>query len=234
MCKPNLVVIVEGQTETNALNKFLSPHLYHFGLFSQFPVIGTPGRPKGGHKSFDTLARMVSNFSRQYPNAYITTFFDYYALNPQWPGVKQAKNSQESPETKAKSIEQAIKDNILGETETLTADRFMPYIQLHEFEALLFADTDVLGDYLVPHEEKINLRTEFTKIKNKFLGCCESINDNTTTAPSKRIEALAKYRKGKSALSQAAPILERIGLEKVRETCPRFNAWLTKLENLQI
>lgn len=235
MYKPNLFVIVEGQTETRALESFLSAHLYGFGLFTVFPVIGKSGSAKGGYKSFEVFLRMVNSCAKQNPEAYITTFFDYYAFNSRWPGVQEARRSFVAPTEKANRIERAMEEKayeILEET--LWVGHFIPYVQLHEFEALLFADTEILGSYLKPLDPETDLKEKFSSIKNEFQGRCEEINDKVDTAPSKRIESLARYKKGKTSLSQAAPLLEMIGLPKVRQACPRFNAWLKKLENLDI
>ena len=57
----------------------------------------------------------------------------------------------------------------------------------------------------------------------------EDINDSSETAPSKRIESLLpSYQK----VVDGPEIIAAIGLEVVREECPRFNGWLTRLESL--
>jgi hypothetical protein len=99
-------------------------------------------------------------------------------------------------------------------------------------EALLFADTDILGAALEPLDMKVDLRQKFMAIRSGFDNC-EMINDSPLTAPSKRIEKLARYEKGKSASSQAGPIMEKTGLAKIRQECPRFDQWLKTLERLK-
>ena len=57
----------------------------------------------------------------------------------------------------------------------------------------------------------------------------EDINDNPETAPSKRIAgAIPRYNK-----RLHGPLLTKeISLEIIRDECPRFNDWMTRLESL--
>ena len=58
----------------------------------------------------------------------------------------------------------------------------------------------------------------------------EDINDNYATAPSRRItNKLPRYSK----VVHGPDIVAAIGLDAVRRECPRFNAWLTRLESLE-
>lgn len=57
----------------------------------------------------------------------------------------------------------------------------------------------------------------------------EDINDNSETAPSKRIKKeIPRYRKRRFGYIVA----KTIGISKIREECPRFNEWLKQLETL--
>jgi hypothetical protein len=75
--------------------------------------------------------------------------------------------------------------------------------------------------------------SKFTAITSRF-ETCEDINDNYDTAPSKRIEALCAYKKGKSSNAHAWQIFKRGRLESVRGACPHFSDWLSKLERLKL
>ncbi len=105
-------------------------------------------------------------------------------------------------------------------------DRIMPYIQMHEFESLLFSDVDafrvVKADSLAI-EKLRDIRSEFRTP--------EEINDNRDTAPGKRISGvLRRYSKP----VDGPMIAEQAGLEKIRSACPRFGAWVCHLESLSI
>jgi hypothetical protein len=101
--------------------------------------------------------------------------------------------------------------------------RFIPYIQLHEYEALLFSGPDVMEEWLSLYNDVPT--GYFSNICQKF-DSPEQINDSVHTAPSKRIIALIgdnNYDKVDDGLF----ILKEIGLERIRQECPHFNAWLT-------
>jgi hypothetical protein len=105
--------------------------------------------------------------------------------------------------------------------------RFLPYVQLHEFEALVLADPIRLGDFYPARRSEAGRLAEMAKQARTP----EHIDEGARTAPSKRIiDQIPEYEGGKRA---AAPIvLERIGLNLLRQACPHFGAWLTCLESL--
>jgi len=95
---------------------------------------------------------------------------------------------------------------------------------MHEFEALLFSDTSILAESA--GETKVS--TQLKHVLQSF-SCPEEINDNYQTCPSRRIKQhIANYVKTVDGIIAA----RKIGLLKMRQKCPRFNEWVTKLENL--
>lgn len=103
--------------------------------------------------------------------------------------------------------------------------RLLPYVQRHEFEALVLAGLDAFKDFVDDYVELKNL--ELLKME---LGDAspEDVNDGRMTAPSKRLEQIMDYDK-----TFHGPLVTKItGLLKLREKCPRFNNWVTKLESL--
>lgn len=100
--------------------------------------------------------------------------------------------------------------------------RFIPYVQMHEFEALLFSNTSVLAG----NDPKISER--FLQVLKSF-SYPEEINDHYDTCPSRRIQQhLENYVKTVDGIV----IAQKIGLQTMRQECPHFNEWITKLENL--
>jgi len=235
MCRPNVIIIGEGQTEHAALDGLLSAHLWERNLYPRFPVVGKTGGKKGGYKPFDLFVSQIRNFACQYPGAYISTCFDYYKLNTTWPHVADITNEKGgNAAAKADKIEEALTDRIYTEIgpDILWKGHFFFYSQLHEFEALLFSNPDVLGEMLDPRTPGNNLQKAFRKINDDVGGDCEMIDDGPATAPSKRIEEAAHYKKGKSDKADAGPILQEIGLPAIRQACRRFDEWVTRLETL--
>ena len=103
--------------------------------------------------------------------------------------------------------------------------RFVPYIQLYEMECMIFVNCDVIENYF--EKSEINLK-EIRSIATQFPNP-ELINNSRNTAPSKRLITNIKgYNKVRDGIS----LLKEIGLEPIRAKCPRFNDWITQLENL--
>lgn len=103
--------------------------------------------------------------------------------------------------------------------------RFIPYIQLHEFETLLFTDVRVLKyDYLELEDMiKIDQLYEDTKMIPP-----EETNHGVETAPSKRLLQTVNYKKGDAV----SDWLNIIGIDKIRGKCPHFSQWIGKLQAL--
>ena len=105
--------------------------------------------------------------------------------------------------------------------------RFIPHIQLHEFEALLFCGINHLSA-LYPGCEKgcDKLSKDLQKVGNP-----ELIDNSPTTAPSKRIikaiEGGKKYNYNKPTTGKS--VTKQIGIEELRAKCPHFNEWIEKL-----
>jgi hypothetical protein len=107
-------------------------------------------------------------------------------------------------------------------SEDITNPRFIPYIQLHEFEGLLFSDSEAFR-ILIGTDPSILLRIE--KIVGEALNP-ELINDGQETAPSKRLQALFP---GYKKVLHGASLAQIIGIRTIRDKCPRFNEWIEKL-----
>lgn len=101
--------------------------------------------------------------------------------------------------------------------------RFIPYFAMHEFEALLFSDVAVLGDSL-------SIKLEEVKKIIDECGSPEQINNKRETAPSKRLDTLKPKGSFRKTI-EGITIAEKIGIDKMREHCPLFDAWLKTLES---
>jgi Domain of unknown function (DUF4276) len=106
---------------------------------------------------------------------------DFYGLGKGFPG-KPAQPLATSLD-EVRSIEQAIKADICERIPEFRPDlRLIPYLALHEFEALLFSDPDALAGAIKEPGKAMN----FHGIRNQFR-TPEDIDDGPDTAPSKRI-----------------------------------------------
>ncbi len=217
-----LLIHVEGQTEETFVNEVLAPHLYTCGLHSVGArLLG--GR--GGIRGWDAARRDLLRHLRHDRDCFHTTMVDYYAL-PQtgqraWPGRHAAGSL--TFDRKATSVAQAILDDLANELgDTLELRRFIPFVTMHEFEALLFSDCARFGNAI----GRPDLVSQFQAIRDQF-ATPEEINDSSITAPSKRITALVPGYE-KPLLGTLAAM--EIGLEKMRAECPHFHRWLITLE----
>ena len=221
-----LNVVVEGQTEEGFVAGLLAPHLASRGIVTAARCV-TCGRKhgvvfKGGLPSYAVARRDLWQWLREDrgPDARFTTMFDLYALPHGFPGFKETQETSD------------CQKRIFAIEESLSADladrRFIPYLQLHEFEALLFSDPGKFAVFFPHHEAEI---IALSAVAAQFAGP-EDIDDGPETAPSKRIgQQLPAYLKMKAA---AGPqIAAAIGLPAIRAKCPHFNQWLTTLENLK-
>lgn len=217
-----VVALVEGPTEKIFISDILSPYLAEKNVFMTPIIISKPGQ-KGGDVRFDRVKNDIELHLKQRRNTYLTLFVDFYGIKGDWPGLKEAKQ-QTVPSSKAAKINGATKKEVESLFENFEAERrFIPYIAMHEFEALLFSEPEKLVEFLhVPKPKIIKILAE--------CGEPENINDSPETAPSKRLEVLSdRFKKTSTGIS----IAKSIGIATIRKNCPIFNAWLVTLENLK-
>ena len=186
-----LLVHVEGETEENFVNQVLTPHLYRCG-FSKVGarLMGNPRQryQRGGVRVWATARKDITNHLKQDLRCIVTTMVDYYGM-PQtgsraWPGRSEA-NELAFPNN-AEMVEKALASDICDEMGTdFSPERFVPYVMMHEFEAILFSDCDRFAESI----GKPELAPKFQAIRDKFASP-EEIDDSPHTAPSKRIESL--------------------------------------------
>lgn len=220
----NLMIIVEGYTEQDFVNRILAPHLGSYGVWAVAPLIGRSGH-KGGDVRFDRLKADAQKFLSQQADTYITLFFDFYGIGS-WPGLEKARGAK-TPAQKSKLLCESTHDEIRNLFSNLrTVERFIPYFSMHEFEALLFSAPKTLA-------QELNVALHDIESILDTCGEPENINDSKLTAPSKRLEQLrsgyqCKKRDNNIRIAQA------IGLATMRRHCPLFDAWVRRLENLAV
>jgi Domain of unknown function (DUF4276) len=203
-------IFAEGPTEETFIKRVLSSHLAAQGLHLK------PFNTGGTIKYQSLLRKLILRQVNDSGITLVTTIFDLYGLPKDFPG----RSSQPSGSCydRVAYLEQALGDDIAHR-------KFLPYLSLHEFEALLFAGPEEI-DKTFPASNKVH---ELLKIKTAHSNNPEEINDGQMTSPSKRIQKL--YQKYEKPL-HGFEISQRIGLETIRSECLHFNEWLTKLEHL--
>ena len=219
-----LVVIVEGETEQTFVRDQLAAHLAIHNT-SAWPVLPGRHRLHGGVKKWEVARQDIIRTLKE--GRYCSTMFDYYAMPSEWPGRNEAVNKPW--QERAKTVQDKILLDIVSSlSSSFNPKYFIPYVQLHEFEALTFADVQVLVSVLNPivgnSSESLNER--LTKVLTEA-GHPEAINDGYETCPSRRISTLVPaYIKR----AQGPIVTSRIGIEKLRARCTHFGTWLNRLE----
>jgi hypothetical protein len=215
-------VICEGQTEVNFINELLIPHFSVQNIFLNARKIGKANH-KGGNVNFDRVLTDVRNSLKEDTTSYCTTFFDFYGLSSKFVGLSEAKQKL-SIDDKFNTMCNALNNALTIEIGDNYMRRFIPYIQLYEFEGLLFSHPKRFAEGI--YQPKLEI--DFEQIRRQFVSP-EEINDSVETAPSKRIKNLYPFYEKPTHSVLAA--LE-IGLPTIREKCRLFDGWIISLENL--
>ena len=220
-----LHIIAEGQTEEEFVKTILAEHLANFNVITDVHCVTTKRTKtqvhRGGLVNYEKAKKDILLWLKQEKGKDVrfTTMLDLYALPNEFPQIDEAKRISD-PYQKVKKLETALADNI-------NDYRFIPYIQLHEFEALILSDPSKLIERFPEYGESVQ---ELVAICKKY-DSPELINDGETTAPSKRIIQFIPSYKG-AKVSVAPLMVQKIGLPTIRSQCPHFNEWLIQLENL--
>ena len=220
-----LHLTVEGQTEQDFVKRLLEPHLADMSVWTSARCVLT-GRERsyeyrGGMTTYQRARNDITRWMREDRNtdARFTTMFDLYALPNDFPGFQDSLNASD-PYERVSILEDAL-------CEDLSDRRFIPYIQLHEFEALLLSDPQELNSQSDDRDQEIE---NLVKMVGEF-DSPELIDDGSQTSPSKRIIAEIPEYYGRK-VSAGPTVAERIGLPTLRAKCRHFSEWLDTLESL--
>ena len=216
-------VICEGQSEEHFIKNVLGPYFYGSNIYLTPLIVPTSKGQKGGALSYDRVIHFVTNKLKEDQTAFVTTLFDYYALDEQFlDNVKFHSDIYVYIENIQRNLDKKIR-------ECCDTDRFFSHIQPHEFESLLFSDIEKIITADANWDAK--LIDKLQKIIENFKNP-ELINNSKETSPSHRLEKIfvsSKYNK----VLHGGKIAESIGIEKIRSECQHFNLWCEKLSQLK-
>jgi len=205
-------VVCEGQTEVEFVQSCMGPYLYEHGV-NAYPSIlqASSGRHRGGRV---TVERLVKFISHQYHETdRITTLVDFYGFQDR-EGRSRAQ------------LEDAILAGVRNCTTGFDERFVLPYVQMHEFEGLLFSDIEQFEFVLDGWNARS--RAALLDVYQAF-ETPEDINDSPETAPSKRI--LGIFEPGTYSKTEHGPLIaEAIGIDQIRAQCPQFDAWMDQLQ----
>jgi hypothetical protein len=203
-----VTVSVEGYTEEAFVKDVLYEHFLSRGII--LTAINMEGNI--------SLDRIIPELVRHYHGCnFLTTFYDFYGFK---------KNSLYlNGDDLEKEILERLTLTLKRNGHILSLHRFRPYIQMHEFEGLLFSNVEAFRLLYNVRDEHIDR----LRVIRQGFNTPEDIINSKETSPSHRLEDLKiGYRK-----VEFGPILARkIGLNVIRTECQRFNHWIIWLENV--
>lgn len=211
-------ILVEGQTEETFVKEVLAAYFQEKHLFLTPVLVETSTSPsgkrhKGGISKYPKIRRDLERLLRDSNAACVSTMLDLYRLPADFPKYGSAPTG---------SVYQRVKYLEGAFLEDIGHPKFLPYLQVYEFEALLFAEPEQIAAQL----QQPKLLADLQSVTNDVVSP-EEINDQLP--PSKRI--LSLYPAYDKRLDGSLIALA-IGISQMRMRCPHFSQWLVQLEAL--
>lgn len=204
-------VICEGKTECNFVSQSLEPYCWNESGVVLVPVelSARNGRHRGGNVSVERLAEAV--YCNRYSFDRVTTLVDYY-------GFRHVEGRSRT------DLEADILQAVCRKNPEMNPKFVHPYVQMYEFEALLFSDVSVFEAVFWDRWSQ-EIKTALEAVKTAFPNP-ETINNGPETAPSKRLQRIIpRYDK----LLDSSDIALLAGVDAMRQACPNFNDWVERL-----
>nr|WP_315453828.1 DUF4276 family protein [uncultured Prevotella sp.] len=213
-----LVIIAEGETEESFVNNILCPFFCSKGIYNSIQCFKTK-HSHGGMSKYSYIKKDILNIIYE-KDVVVSMMIDFYRLPSDFPGFNDLKVTQTHKE-QANLLETRIKKD-LEDSQNQLFDNFIPYIQLHEFEALVFASISGIDSLFERSEMDYNgLMNVIQQYPNP-----EDINNHPDTAPSVRLKKLIS---GYNKVLHGIDIINTVGMAELLEKCPRFKTWIESM-----
>lgn len=213
-----LVIIAEGETEESFVNNILCPFFCSKGIYNSIQCFKTK-HSHGGMSKYSYIKKDILNTIYE-KDVVVSMMIDFYRLPSDFPGFNDLKVTQTHKE-QANLLETRIKKD-LEDSQNQLFDNFIPYIQLHEFEALVFASISGIDSLFERSEMDYNgLMNVIQQYPNP-----EDINNHPDTAPSVRLKKLIS---GYNKVLHGIDIINTVGMAELLEKCPRFKTWIESM-----
>ncbi len=221
-----VVVVCEGETEEEFVRDVLAPSFYGLELYLEPQMVETSPGNRGGALNYDRVKPHLRNALRQKSAPVVTTLFDLYKLDKRFPGFEQSRAIPDLGQ-KLELLRRELHSDVVAAA-GCQPERFIPYIQPYEFEALLFSDVSVLIQVNPSWSKKSIERLVEIRAAAESP---EHINDRPETKPAAHLERELNnpsYRKRRHGPIAA----QKIGLAKIEAECAFFAAWLAQIREL--
>jgi len=213
-----LIIVCEGATEQEFCQMVLAPYFYAKDILVETPTIK---HSCGGIVAWGTLRKQLIQHLNE-TDVIVTLLIDFYRIKdsfgfPGWIEAKAIGPYQTKMDFLFQQMSQDMQESLRS--------RFVPYIQLHEFEGLLFSDISAFKNNF--RKDECDFDAIETAIKD--FATPEEINNGPNTAPSVRLK---KAIQGYNKEIYGSLLADDIGLNNIRECCPLFNQWIERLESV--
>lgn len=206
-----LVFLVEGDSELYFVKNLIIPYLYNANIQGAITCQKITTNRKlnksGGNVSYSLFINELDRIYAQ-GNVIVTTLIDFFRLPNDFPNY----TSQDPNIIELGMIED--KSHYIN---------YIPYIQMHEFEALFYSDINNFELFIENDDQILAMREILNTYSNP-----ELINTHPERYPARRLKNILGYSKG----SDAELIIDCCDIETIIEKCPRFSLWINKLINL--
>ena len=218
-------IVCEGQTEESFVKQVLAPSFHGLGLNLLPEMIETPSGHKGGALRYERVKRHLRNTLRQRTAPVVTTFFDLYRLDAGFPAYELASEQRALPQ-RLEVLKSALHADIVADAKC-APDRFLPYIQPYEFEALLFSDLDTLTQLETSWASAMKSLREVRSSADSP----EHINNHPDAKPASQLTRFLKNPKFRKVL-HGTLAAQKIGIGKMEAECAFFAGWIRQLREL--
>lgn len=218
----DVLVLCEGQTEREFCRSVVREYVATRGIALAGTLVGKPQRKRGGISSWGVYRGELLRLAKERADRYVGVLVDYYAMPDSWPGRSEARTMTAGQ--RGIHVETCLCDDLNSEL----GPRFLPCVQLHEFEALLFVDPSIsalsiaLGGVSTPG----NSAEQLAHIKAEFNDKVELIDDSPDTAPSKRLRNVFP---GYDKVAWGVAAAKKIGIDALRQGCPWLDRWIKSI-----
>lgn len=209
-----LEIIVEGQTEVEFVKNIIAPYFLKGDVLVSPICIRTSPNHRGGMTNYELMRNdIIASLRSKNQELVVSMFVDYFRIpQKRMPGYELWKDERDHYR-QALLMEKSIFNDINDR-------RFVPYIQMHEFESLLFSSSAGFEKYW--DADKV---TQVCDIVSKFSNP-ENINTSPDGAPSKRLLNICpEYQKS----IDGNIIALEVGFDEMLKKCPKFATWISEL-----
>ena len=199
-------VYCEGDTEYTFVKNKLSEYLELHDIKLDVATNSRSGSHCHGVSSYASIKREIQHVCHEHPNEYVTTMLDFYGF------PFSDFTDKDITIKKCDVIEKQIEED-------LKCKNCLFHFDLCEFEAILFSDPAQFSRI----DPKAKCKVE--EIREQYPNP-EDINSSYAHCPSRRLESIIE---GYSKIIDSRILYSHLDLDKVREQCPHFNQWMTRI-----